>query len=141
MDSLNRRSFSLLCGSASVAAAFGAALPDPPELGAFRKLCAELTGFPVSALDPRMAAQLLQALIEAGRGGELKRRLQGPSGDFADLETEIIAAWYSGVVPAPSGPVVGTFQGALIWSALGFAGPPGVCGVPQDWSKPPSASA
>ena len=139
--SFNRRSFTLFCGSAGVAAALGASLSETPELGPFRKLCAELTGFPPSALDPQLTARLLQTLVEEGRGPELTSRLQAPSPEFADLEAEIIAAWYSGVLPAPSGPVVGTFQGALIWAALGFATPLGVCGAPQDWTNPPSAPA
>ena len=134
---LSRRSFTLFCGSVSVAAALGAAMPESPQLEPFRKLSAALTGFPVAALDPRIAARLLRGLVEAGRGKELTRRLRGPGDEFSVLETEIIAAWYSGVLPAPSRPVVGSFQGALIWAALGFATPPGVCGAPQDWSKPP----
>ena len=137
---LNRRSFTLFCGSAGVAAAFGAALPKSSELEPFRKLSAELTGFPVSALDPQLSARLLQALVAGGCRKELKRRVLAPGPEFGGLETEIIAAWYSGVTPAPSGPVVGTFQAALIWPALGFATPPGVCSAPQDWSKPPSAN-
>ena len=145
---LNRRSFTLFCGSVSVAVAFGASLSEAPELEPFRKLSADLTGFPIAALDPQSSAQLLQALVEVGRGEELKSRLQAPGSGFSGLETEIIAAWYSGVLPAPltramDAPGEGRLltQGALIWAALGFAGPPGVCGAPQDWSKPPLASA
>lgn len=116
-------------------------MPQSPELGPFLKLSAELTGLPASALDAQFAHRLVEALAAGGRSGELGRRLKAPGSEFAALETEIIAAWYSGVLPAPSGAVVGTFQGALIWAALGFGRPPGVCGAPQDWSKPPPAAA
>ena len=136
---LSRRSFALLCGSATAAAAFGAAVPETPELGLFKKLSGALTGFPASALDARFARDLAEALAAGGRRAELERRLEAPGGEFEGLETEIIAAWYSGVLPTPSGPMVGTFRDALIWAALGFAMPPGVCGAPQDWSKPPQA--
>lgn len=139
IESLSRRSFAIFCGSASVAAALGASMPQAPELEPFQKLSAELTGFPTSALDARFARDLAEALVAGGRRDELERRLEAPGSEFDDLETEIIAAWYSGILPAPSRAVVGTFQGALIWAALGFAMPPGVCGAPQDWSKPPQA--
>ena len=122
IDSLSRRSFAFLCSSASVAAAFGGSPPDTPEPGPLQNLFAELTGFPASALDAQFALELAEALATGGRADELQRRLRASDGDFDDLETEIIAAWYSGDLPAPNGPapngpVVGTFQGALIWTA------------------------
>ena len=138
---LSRRSFALLCGSATAAAAFSAPVPETPESGLFQKLSAALTGFPASALDAHLGHELATALAASGRIDELELRLKAPGSEFGGLETEIIAAWYSGVLPTPSGPMVGTFRDALIWAALGFATPPGVCGVPQDWSKPPEASA
>ena len=137
IESLSRRSFALFCGSAGVAAALGAAMPEASELEPFQKLSAALTGFPASALDAQFAHELAAALAASGRADELERRLKAPVGECGDLDTEIIAAWYSGTLPAPSGPVVSTFRDALIWAALGFATPPGVCGAPQDWSKPP----
>ena len=138
---LSRRSFALYCGSATVAAAFGATVPETPESGLFQKLSAALTGLPAAALDAQFAQELAATLAAGGRIGELERRLRAPGSEFGDLETEIIAAWYSGILPTPSGPMVGTFRDALIWAALGFATPPGVCAAPQDWSKPPEASA
>lgn len=137
---LTRRSFAAACGSAS-AAALGAWPSTGINVNEFRELSAELTGFPASALDVQFAAELAEALAAVGLGDELKRRLKASGGAFHDLETEIIAAWYSGVLPTPSGPVVGTFQGALIWPALVFAAPPGLCRTPQSWSEPPAASA
>ena len=140
MDSLSRRSFALFCGSATVAVALGAAAPETPELERLLKLSAALTGFPPSALDAQFAVRLAAALTANGRAAELEGWLNAPDGKFEELETEMIAAWYSGVLPAPSGPVVGNFQDALAWTALGFVTPPGVCAAPQDWSKPPQAS-
>lgn len=137
IEPLSRRSFALFCGSASVAAALGASMPRGPELYPLQKLSAELTGFPASALDAQFARNLAEALTVGGRRDELERRLEAPGSELGDLETEIIAAWYSGVLPTPSGSMVGTFREALIWAALGFAMPPGICGAPQDWSKPP----
>ena len=138
---LSRRSFALLCGSATAAVAFGAPGPETPKSEPFQQLSAELTSFPTSALDAQFAHELAAALAADGRIDELERRLRAPGSEFGDLETEIIAAWYSGVLPTPSGPMVGAFRDALIWAALGFATPPGVCGAPQDWSKPPQAAA
>ena len=139
-DSLSRRSFALLCGCAAAAAALGAAVPETPQLERLVKLSAALTGFPASALDARFAAQLAAALAANGRASELERWLNGPDGEFEELETEIIAAWYSGVLPTSAGPTVGAFREALVWAALGFATPPGVCAAPWDWSKPPQAA-
>lgn len=141
IESLSRWSFAIFCGSASMAAALGASMPQAPELEPFQKLSAELTGLPASMLDAQFARDLAEALAVGGRSDELERRLTAPGSEFGDLETEIIAAWYSGVLPTPSGPMVGAFRDALIWAALGFARPPGVCGAPQDWSKPPPAAA
>ena len=139
MDFPSRRSFALFCGSAAVAAALGAAAPESPELERLLKLSAALTGFPASAFDAQFAVRLAAALAANGRADELARWLNAPGGEFDELETEIIAAWHSGVLPAPAGPMVGAFRDALVWAALGFATPPGVCAAPQDWSKPPQA--
>ena len=122
-------------------AAFRASRPKTPELGPFQKLSAELTGFPASALDAQFAHGLMKSLADRGLTRELNRRLKAPDGEFGNLEAQIISAWYSGVLPTPSGPMIGTVRDALVWAALGFATVPGDCGTPGDWSKPPQASA
>ena len=134
-----RRSFAALCGGV---AALAASAPVPAEadgLAAFLDLSARLTGFPAEALDSTFGGALLRALVESGHGAALDGLLRGADGtDFSALETEIIAAWYSGVLPTASGNVVGTLYGALVWAAADFAAPPGVCAGTGSWGQPPA---
>lgn len=151
---LSRRGFVERCLLSAVACRIAgcASVPAGTDLDRFIALCAELTGVPASALDPIMAERLMQAFAAAGRGGELARLLVGAaeSGDDG-LSRDLMVAWYSGIHPAQPGDavadstlalteVVGTYEGALIWTALGFARPQGICaGAPGHWSRPPSA--
>ena len=130
----------------------GATVLDGARTDRFIAVSAGLTGVPASALDPVMAERLMAAFAAAGRGDELARLLAAET-DTADngLSGDLIVAWYSGIHPvraADSGegsaPVraelVGTYDEALIWTALDFARPQGVCGgAPGHWSQPPGA--
>ena len=134
---LTRRSFAALCGAAT-----GVAFATPVIGGAdsFRALSAKLTGFDESALDPQFATQLRQALLIAGHAAGLNKlsattAAAATAGSLA-LETQIISAWYSGVIPRTP-PVVGKLYGALVWSAADFATPPGMCAGGGGWSGAP----
>ncbi len=130
----------------------GATVLDGARMDRFIAVSAGLTGVPASALDPVMAERLMTALAAMGRGDELARLLAEESETADDgISGDLIVAWYSGIHPAlaadPSGggtPVpaelVGTYAEALIWTALDFARPQGVCGgAPGHWSQPPGA--
>lgn len=130
----------------------GATVLDGARTDRFIAVSAGLTGVPASALNAAMAERLMAAFAATGRGDELARLLAEDT-EIADarFSGDLIVAWYSGIHPAlaadPSGggtPVpaelVGTYDEALIWTALDFARPQGVCGgAPGHWSQPPGA--
>ncbi len=135
---LTRRSFAAFCGAAT-----GVAFASPVigNTDSFRTLSAKLTGFDESALDPQFAIQLRQALLVAGHAAGLEELYEAntaaaPAAALA-LETDIISAWYSGVIPRTP-PVVGKLYGALVWSAADFATPPGMCAGGGGWSGVPA---
>ena len=134
---ISRRGFVALCGAAAAIAASGA---NEDARAAFQALCERLTGFPRMALPADFAEQLRQALIEAGHADALEVLLREDATSDAALESEIIAACYSGVLPARVGnqPVVGTLYGALVWQAADFAAPPAMCA--GDWTRPPAGA-
>lgn len=151
---LTRRGFVERCLLSAVACRIAgcASVPGGTRLDRFIGLCGELTGVPASALDPIMAERLMQAFAAAGRGAELARLLAGTAASEDDgLSRDLVVAWYSGIHPAQPGDsgedstfvrteVVGTYEEALIWRALDFARPQGICaGAPGHWSQPPSA--
>ena len=130
----------------------GATVLDGARTDRFIAMSAGLTGVSPSALDPIMAERLMEAFAATGRGDELARLLAAET-ETADDEfsADLIVAWYSGIHPVQptdsgegSTPVpaelVGTYDEALIWTALDFARPQGVCGgAPGHWSQPPGA--
>ena len=133
---LTRRRFAALAGLAP--AAVGAGSPGAAHVDAFRQLSAALTGFPVAALDREFARDLLQALAGTGRGAAVNALIGGGDMRGRDaLETEIVSAWYSGLLPGETGPVVATVRTALVWRVLGFATIPGACAPGLPWTGPP----
>ena len=133
---LTRRSFAALCGAAT-----GVAFASPVigDAESFRALSAKLTGFDQSMLDPQFATQLRQALLVGGHAADLEELYEATTAATAAalaLETDIISAWYSGVIPLTP-PVVGKLYGALVWSAADFATPPGMCAGGGGWSGAP----
>ena len=130
----------------------GATVLDSARTDRFIAVSAGLTGVPASALDPVMAERLMAAFAATGRGDELARLLAAETEAADDgLSRDLIVAWYSGihpVEPADAGEgfapirteLVGTYAEALIWTALDFARPQGVCGgAPGHWGQPPDA--
>ena len=110
------------------------------ELTAFLALSAALTGR--TALDRKAGARLLQ--LTRRRVGEdaLSRllRFPGSAGEPARglLENQIVADWYSGATMAGGSLVIFDPAGALMWQALDFTKPAGVCGGSTGhWSAPP----
>lgn len=135
---VSRRAFAAFCGVAPGVAALAASSPEARKAEAFREVSAKLTGFPADALDARFAAALWRALAAAGHQSALDALLADADCDGCEaVQVEIIAAWYSGLLPEATGAVPATLHDALIWRAMWFARPPSVC-APL-WEQAPQA--
>ncbi|MEO7393267.1 MAG: sugar dehydrogenase complex small subunit [Ramlibacter sp.] len=155
---LDRRT--LLKALAATAAAIESAQPvavalaaPPPTAGLapaqFAALSAGLTGYPVEdkALSARMLAAFatparrsglkqLARVADAASPGNLDAAIRAAGLDA--IANELVAAWYSGLVKTPQGEKVVTYTGAMMWTAMKYAKPMGVCGGPFGyWSGPP----
>lgn len=136
---MSRRSL-VAMGAVVPALAAGAAKPSA-QLASFMALSARLTGFEPQQLDAKFAADLLLALTGRGMDSALRDDVGDEPDDGAtEWQADVIAAWYSGVLPSAEQPVVGTFHDALIWRAMPFANPPTVCDAAAGWSSPPSSA-
>ncbi len=137
---LTRRGFAVGCASILALGLAGGPAGSADRLARFRSLSARLTGFPEEAVDRELALGLMEGLAAAGDRAGLDRLLSGTGGDAeGELARRIAVAWYSGIHPAAGGPAVRTFHDALVWRALDFTKPPGVCSAaPGDWSVPPA---
>ncbi len=134
---LTRRRFATLAAAAP--AAVGATSTPGSEVDALRRVSATLTGFPAASLDIRFAASLLRALRNSDHRAAVDALIRGEDvRDSASLQTAIVSAWYSGLLPGETGPTTATVRGALVWSVLDFASPPGTCATGAPWSEPPS---
>ena len=124
-----------------LASALAQTLPGgSSRLAAFRSLSARLTGFDVDRIDPSRAGGIVEALVVAGDGPALDRLLAGDS-EEGGLAKRIVQAWYLGELPGPGWPASRRFQEALVWQALDFAHPPGLCAqTPEAWHQPPVKS-
>ena len=140
---LTRRSFATLCGAAT-GVAIASPVTNAGGADSFRALSAKLTGFDESTLDPQFAAELRRALLGAGHAAGLATLAETTAAAATvatlALETDIISAWYSGVLPGAP-PVVAKLYGALVWSAADFATPPGMCAGGGGWSGAPRGVA
>jgi hypothetical protein len=140
MPAISRRA--VLLGTASLAAmAYSFAVPAVAAsitLEQFRGLSARLTGFLLSDLNAAGAGQLLDSLIGLGRGPDLTRLAAAPGMGGSALADDIVAAWYSGRYETEAGPASFGLPHALLWHALDFTKPPGLCGnAPASWAEPP----
>ena len=53
----------------------------------------------------------------------------------------VVAALYTGTVDGPNGPIVVSYDQALVWQACGWTKPNAFCGGPTNyWANPPAAS-
>ena len=141
-----RREF--LAGLAAAIAAVGAA-GFPASLFAASSISVEQftalskTLTQAASLDGDVARTLLGAFIATGHEADLAALIADPSNAAAKnaaLANAIVAAWYSGVCNTATGQAVATFDQALMWNAMTFTKPFGVCGGDTGyWSDPPKA--
>jgi len=138
MDS--RREF-LLTGLAAAIAAAGAS-GFPPALFAaaavtlpqFMALSMRLTE--TADLDAEVGEKFLGGFLASGQSAGLAALVAGASD--SELESAIVAAWYSGLYDTGQGKAVAGFEQALLWKALTYTKPPSDCGGEMGyWSQPP----
>jgi hypothetical protein len=140
MRELGRRGF-LVLAALSCAAPAAAQPRTAIDVEAFLALSRRLTGR--RTLDRQLAQTYLSALLtqpgNADRLRELARRERADSdrrAALADLEHEIVEAWYTGTCRINGTPQLVTHSGALKWTALSRPAP-GVCAsAPGGWAKP-----
>lgn len=139
MKKVDRRSLLRSCA----AAALFSMMPDMPlassrlNVSAFLQKSRELTE--KSNLDPVLGSAFFHAFQAQTGDDDLLRLIHG-SDDHgeSDLAKSIIAAWYTGIVEAPSGPELVTYSEALVWNAMRYTKPPGECGGRTGyWADPP----
>jgi hypothetical protein len=134
---------SLLLGGASAATlAFGFPLsPGAREtitVDQFRALSARSTGAGMTDLDAALAGKLLDGFISMGRGPDLAVLAADPATSAGTLADDIVAAWYSGLYSTRAGLATLDLTKALLWHALDFTKPPGLCGGTTDyWADAP----
>jgi hypothetical protein len=111
---------------------------------AFAKLSAALTGYPQA--DPAMAAKVMRAFATPQRAASLRALMTlaatTPAGELDaaiaakkldNVANDLVSAWYSGMV---DGKVV-LYADALVWSAMKYGKPMGICGgVTGYWADP-----
>jgi hypothetical protein len=139
MQTMTRRS--LVLGGASVpTVAIGfplaAGAQETITVDQFRALSARLTG--VTDLDATAAGKLLDGFISMGRGPDLAVLAADPGLSTGALADAIVAAWYSGNYDTVAGLATFGLTNALVWKALKFTKPPGLCGGPTGyWADAP----
>lgn len=96
------------------------------ELERFMALSCELTGW--ERLDPELGAAYCEALMDWEPSWRERLRQPTRSADLpAAWAEQLIAAWYTGTVPTPTGSRVVTYRGALAWSCLARSTPVSYC--------------
>lgn len=139
MNGMERRALLVLPGKLFALLLWGRfraeAAVEPVSLSEFLNLSTRLTGR--TRLDPRIARVYLSALLaDTNKSSRLAELVRGRP--HADLEHEIILAWYTGVYDTGGEKRLATHRDALMWRALGVA-PPATCGGPFGfWARPPA---
>jgi hypothetical protein len=139
MSAITRRDLVGGASAATVTVGFlgRARAQETITLDQFRALSARLTGAAMAALDATAAGKLLDGLISLGRGPELARLAANPGMNAGMLADDVVAAWYSGSYTSRMGAAAFNVTDALLWPALDFTKPPGVCGgVTGYWAQP-----
>jgi hypothetical protein len=139
MPPINRRDLLVV---AAGAAALAVAPPLRAAIGfdvdRFLSLSARLTGVSLADLDASAASSILAGFLSLGRGGELDSLAADPDAT-APLANDIVAAWYSGTYATGAGLASFGLTHALLWNALDYTKPPGLCGVRTGhWADPPA---
>jgi hypothetical protein len=97
-----------------------------------------LTGAGLPALDATAAGKLLDGFISMGRGPDLVVLAAAPGTSVGTLAHDIVAGWYSGLYTTSAGPATLDLTKALLWDALDFTKPPGLCrGATGYWADAP----
>lgn len=135
-----------LAGRAVPAFAQGAGALTATQFGT---LSAALTGYP--AADAATNAKMLRAFATPARRAQVAALAQVVAGtptaglDAAiaaakldGVANELVGAWFSGIVTNGKTPTLVLYTGALVWTAMTFSKPMGVCGGPTGyWANPP----
>lgn len=135
--------------AASAATAAGASASAGTTIAQFSALSATLTGYPPG--DPGVAAKMLKAfatparrrslqalakLVAATPPAELDAALK--LNQLDGIANDLVGAWFSGIVTNPQGQQLVLYTDALVWTAMTFSKPMGVCGGPTNyWAQPP----
>jgi hypothetical protein len=131
MPTFSRRTL-ILGGACALSAAFAfplfAGAKETITVEAFRALSARLTGASLTDLAAGASAKLLDGFLSMGRGAELARLAADPGAKTGALAADIVAAWYSGNYQTSAGLASIGLPSALLWDALNFTKPSGVCG-------------
>lgn len=108
---------------------------------AFLDLSKRLTGD--GDLSIEIATTILKAILASENPGDLQALADGTLADSGALANRIVGDWYSGMAEGEGGAmVVATYEKALVWSALPFTKPMGVCGGAVGyWQNAPGESA
>jgi len=120
------------------------ALAQAPDAAAFARMTAALTGYPQP--DPATAAKVMRAFATPQRASSLRALIalvaSTPASDLNaaiakrkldKIANDLVAAWYSGMV---DGKVV-LYTDALVWAAMAYSKPMGICGgVTGYWADP-----
>ena len=120
------------------------ALAQARDAAAFARTTAALTGYPQP--DPATAGKVMRALSTPQRASSLRALIalvaSTPASELDaaiaarkldKVANELVAAWYSGMV---DGKVV-LYTDALVWTAMAYSKPMGICGgVTGYWADP-----
>lgn len=146
LKALSGAAAAALAGRAAPAFAQAAAAPAVAQFG---KLSAALTGYPEA--DPATAAKMLRAFATPQRRVALAALAQvvattpaaGLDAALAargldSIANDLVAAWYSGIVGNGKRQSLVLYTDALVWTAMSYSKPMGVCGGPTGyWAEPP----
>lgn len=116
----------------------------------FARVTAALTGYPApdaATADKvmrafatparRNALTALAALVGATPPAELDAALRAKQ--LEPVANELVSAWFSGIVTTDRGPQLVLYTDALVWTAMTYSKPMGVCGgVTGYWANPPA---
>jgi hypothetical protein len=154
---LDRRTLLKILASSAVAGhllrapMLASAAVSEADVHGFAALSLRLTGYPPDDLEftSRMfaafgtpakksaLAQLSRLLADTPDAG-IDAAVQASG--LEPLANELVAAWYSGIVKTPQGDKLVAYTSAMMWKAMSFAKPMGVCGGAfGHWAEPPAA--